>query len=79
MGLTVQEMSELRAGRVPRLDDSHERACAHLVRAMVQGDVDDDTWRAWADAAGKATIFELSTLVGYYATLALQMRVFRVM
>jgi hypothetical protein len=30
------------------------------------------------DALGERTLFELSTLVGYYATLALQLRLFNV-
>jgi 4-carboxymuconolactone decarboxylase len=45
---------------------------------MTQGDVDDTQWQEWAPLAGHVTVFELTTLVGYYTTLALQMRVFRV-
>lgn len=78
VGLTLDELSEIRSGLVPALDDPHERACAHLVRAMVEGDVVDSAWTGWAGTAGKTAVFELTTLVGYYATLALQMRVFRV-
>lgn len=78
VGLTLDEMSRIRSGVVPPLEDPGERACAHLVRAMVDGDVDDDAWAAWADTVGNAAVFELTTLVGYYATVALQMRVFRV-
>lgn len=78
VGLTAEEMSEIRAGRVPPLGDPHEEASAQLVRAMVDGDVDDETWTTWAGTVGKTTVFELTALVGYYATLALQMRVFRV-
>lgn len=78
VGLTDQEISEISAGRVPELEDLHEQACAHLVRAMVDGDVNDEDWAAWAETAGNVAIFELTTLVGYYATLALQLRVFRV-
>lgn len=78
VGLTPDEMYQIRSGRVPPLDDPHERACAHLVSAMVDGDVDDEAWTTWAGTAGDTAVFELSTLVGYYATLALQMRVFRV-
>ncbi|MGI9156407.1 MAG: carboxymuconolactone decarboxylase family protein [Marmoricola sp.] len=77
VGLTDHEVSEISAGRVPALEDPHEQACAHLVRAMVEGDVDDEAWSAWAETSGKSTVFELTTLVGYYATLALQLRVFR--
>jgi 4-carboxymuconolactone decarboxylase len=78
VGLSAEEMSEIRAGGIPALDDPHEQACAHLVRGMVEGDVDDKAWDTWAHVVGAATVFELTTLVGYYATLALQMRVFRV-
>jgi 4-carboxymuconolactone decarboxylase len=77
VGLRADEMSEIRAGRVPTLADPHERACAHLVRSMVEGDVGDEAWANWAHVVGAASVFELTTLVGYYATLALQMRVFR--
>ena len=78
VGLSTDELSEIRAGRVPPLDDMHELACAHLASAMVNGDVDDEAWATWARVVGAATVFELTTLVGYYAMLGLQLRVFRV-
>lgn len=77
-GLTDEELRELREGRAPRLDDPYERACLTLARALVAGDVDDETWAACVPPVDRETVFELSTLVGYYATLALQLRVFRV-
>jgi 4-carboxymuconolactone decarboxylase len=45
---------------------------------MTRGDLSDADWAAASTALSDATIFELSTLVGYYATLALQLRIFRV-
>ncbi|HET6625867.1 MAG TPA: carboxymuconolactone decarboxylase family protein [Nocardioidaceae bacterium] len=78
VGLSEDELAAIRAGRVPVLGDAHENACAHLVRAMVDGDVDDATWDRHAETAGNRTVLELTTVVGYYATLALQLRVFRV-
>lgn len=78
VGLTDDEMAAVRDHRVPDLGDVRELACVLLARALVSGDVDDDTWAASVDALGKSLVFELSTLVGYYAMLALQMRVFRV-
>lgn len=78
VGLTDTELADLRRGEVPPLDDPYERACAHLARAMTRGDVDDAQWRTWVPVIGEATVFELTTLVGYYSTLALQLRVFRV-
>jgi 4-carboxymuconolactone decarboxylase len=44
---------------------------------MLEGDVDDPAWSEFAHTAGLRAVFELATLVGYYATLALQLRVFR--
>jgi 4-carboxymuconolactone decarboxylase len=78
IGLMETEIGLIRIGGIPELSDPRELACAHLVRAMVQGDVDDQTWTTWTPAVDNVTVFELSSLVGYYAGLALQMRIFRV-
>jgi 4-carboxymuconolactone decarboxylase len=78
IGVTEAELSEIWAGRIPELADAHERATAHLTFAMAHGDVSDGDWDRWGSVIGDSTAFELSTLVGYYATLALQLRVFRV-
>ncbi len=78
IGVTDRELAEIWAGGVPELADEHERAAAHLVFAMARGDVSDEEWQRWGSVVGDSTAVELSTLVGYYATLALQLRVFRV-
>lgn len=78
VGLSDDEIAQLRAGEVPTLADPHEQACAHLAKALVSGDVADEAWALHAEFVGAATVFELSTLIGYYATLALQLRAFRV-
>jgi 4-carboxymuconolactone decarboxylase len=78
IGVTEAELADIRAGKIPELVDEHERAAAHLVFAMAHGDVSDSEWNTWGTIVGDSTAFELSTLVGYYATLALQLRVFRV-
>jgi len=78
VGLTEEEVQALREGRVPPLADPAEAACLTLTRALVAGDVDDGTWASCVPPLSEENVFELSTLVGYYATLALQMRVFRV-
>lgn len=77
-GLEEDEIDALRTGIVPALSDAHEAACARLALAMTQGDVTDDQWREDAELVGASTVFELTTIVGYYSTLALQLRVFRV-
>jgi 4-carboxymuconolactone decarboxylase len=76
-GLTENELSAIRERRVPELDDPVELLCAQVARALTDGDVEDALWSTAASTLGEATIFELTTLVGYYATLALQLRVFR--
>ncbi|MFC7716531.1 hypothetical protein [Nonomuraea recticatena] len=43
-------------------------------RLLESGDLTDDEYAA----LDERTLFELTTLVGYYATLAMQLRVYRV-
>ena len=79
VGLTEVELEALRGGRLDVFVDEHEQAVAQITQQLVtSGDLDDDAYRAAVDALGEATLFELLTLVGFYFTLALQMRVFRV-
>ncbi|MEO7753271.1 MAG: carboxymuconolactone decarboxylase family protein [Terracoccus sp.] len=79
VGLTDDELDDLLAGVVGALTDGHERAVADVVRALLDtGDLDDAAFLAAERRLGRAVLFELTTLVGYYATLALQLRVFRV-
>lgn len=77
-GLTEVELAVTRAGGIPPLDDDHEQLCTRLAHALTRGDVDDELWTDAARVVPIETVFELSTLVGYYALLALQLRVFRV-
>ncbi len=77
-GLSEEELSAVSDGRMPELADDRERVCALLTRALVLGDVDDALWARASGVLDQPTIFELTTLVGYYALLALQLRVFRV-
>lgn len=77
-GLSEAEIEAIRGG-----DDEafqgEERVVAGCVRTLAErGDLDDGQYRAAAELLGVPQLFELTTLVGYYATLALQLRVFRV-
>jgi 4-carboxymuconolactone decarboxylase len=78
-GLPSALVEAVRAGGRVEPDDPAERAAAIVVaQLLTTGDVDDD---AWADAVGRlgeAGAVELTTLVGYYGLLAMQMRVLRV-
>ncbi|MFE2431056.1 carboxymuconolactone decarboxylase family protein [Streptomyces sp. NPDC059373] len=76
-GLTDAELLALREGTDPRLTDPAEHAAWSAAHALARPDRLDDAWYTAArDALGERTLFELSTLVGYYATLALQLRLF---
>lgn len=79
-GLTEAELLALRAGRDPRLPDPVERAAWAFTRVLASqsGTLDDHQYATARDALGERTLFELSTLVGYYSTLALQLRLFAV-
>ncbi len=56
-----------------------EAVVARTTAALVaRGDLDDAKYREAVDHLGAPGLFELLTLVGYYATLALQLRVFRI-
>jgi 4-carboxymuconolactone decarboxylase len=78
VGLSDAELADLRAGQHARLP-ADDALVAETTQLLVSGgDLDD---RAYAEAIaglGEAGLFELLTLVGYYSTLALQLRVFRV-
>jgi 4-carboxymuconolactone decarboxylase len=87
VGLTDDELAVIRTGADADIDsaargnwaDPAEQVVVHFVQSLVRdGDVDDDTYAAAVDHLGEAGLFEVLTLVGYYATLALQLRVFRV-
>ncbi len=79
VGLDDEDLAALREGRAPASADEDERAAHAVVRALLDdGDLDDDAYAAVVEHLGEEAVFELSTLVGYYALLALQLRVFRV-
>ena len=79
-GLTDEEIEALRSGADPGFRDKQEQAAYSVVRALTgpAADLDDEEYAAAVAVLGERALVELSTLVGYYATLALQMRIFRV-
>ncbi|HWG63382.1 MAG TPA: carboxymuconolactone decarboxylase family protein [Streptosporangiaceae bacterium] len=79
LGLRVEDFEAIRAGREPELHDEGERAAVRAAWKLVRsGDLDDTDYADLVERLGTEAVFELTTLVGYYATLALQLRVFRV-
>ena len=78
-GLTEPEIEALRAGTDPGFADEPERVAYSVVRSLVgPADLDDQQYDLAVRTLGEQALVELSTLVGYYATLALQLRIFRV-
>jgi 4-carboxymuconolactone decarboxylase len=78
-GLTDTEIAAVNAGTAPELSDPAEAAALELVRVLVaRGDADDAVFDRAVSLNGIEAVVELTTLVGYYVTLALQLRVFRV-
>jgi 4-carboxymuconolactone decarboxylase len=89
VGLGDAELAAVRDGRYTELTAARdgrraalairEAVVARTVAALVaRGDLGDAEYREAVDHIGTPGLFELLTLVGYYATLALQLRVFRV-
>jgi len=79
VGLRDEELAALRDGRPQAFDDASERLVAATTLALTQrSDLSDEEFLAARDGLGNDVLFELTTLVGYYTTLAMQLRVFRV-
>jgi 4-carboxymuconolactone decarboxylase len=78
VGLSDDELAAVREQRWEAFagDEQVIARTAYLLAA--EGDLAADTYAAAVSALGEPGLFELLTLVGYYATLALQLRVFRV-
>jgi 4-carboxymuconolactone decarboxylase len=78
-GLPDALLESVRTSGAVEPEDAGERVVAVAVtQLLTTGDVDDDTWGAAVAALGEAGAVELTTVVGYYSLLALQMRVLRV-
>ena len=78
VGLTDAELRAVRDRDYSHHADPIERTVALTAdRLAWNGDLDDVGYEE-AAVLGEAQLFELVTLVGYYAALALQLRVFRV-
>jgi 4-carboxymuconolactone decarboxylase len=78
-GLPDALVEAVRTGGPVEPDDPAEHAASVAVAQLLAGgDVDDDAWAGAVDTLGEAGAVELTTLVGYYSLLAMQMRVLRV-
>jgi 4-carboxymuconolactone decarboxylase len=79
LGVPPEAVEAIRLGRRPELADPLEEAVVDVTRALLaHEDLDDKAYEHAASVIGEAELVELTTLVGYYATLAMQMRFFGV-
>jgi 4-carboxymuconolactone decarboxylase len=78
LGLDDTDLAGLREGRFDSLTDA-ERLLARTVGLLLaEEDLADAAYQGFTAHFGQSALFELLTLVGYYSTLALQLRVFRI-
>jgi 4-carboxymuconolactone decarboxylase len=78
-GLSDQDLLAVEHGGDLPGQDQVEHAALAATRALVaQGDLDDDAYASAVSVLGERALFEIMTLVGYYRTIALQLRVFRI-
>jgi 4-carboxymuconolactone decarboxylase len=76
-GLQPDELTAIREGDITGFI-GEDFVVASATTQLIAGDLDDALWEEASRVLGAAVVFELSALVGYYSTLALQLRVFRV-
>ncbi|GAA3392903.1 hypothetical protein GCM10020369_56340 [Cryptosporangium minutisporangium] len=76
-GLTDDELAAVRDGSDPASLTGVERVVLRTARALLRDrTLDDAGYEAAVQELGARGLFELTTLVGYYAMLALQLRIF---
>ena len=79
LGVPAEAVEAIRLGRRPELGDVVEQAVVDLTRLLLADEeLDDDAYMRAAALVGEAELVELTTLLGYYGTLATQLRLFRV-
>ena len=78
-GLTDAQIDALAATAEVAFHDPAEAVGLRIVRALLtRADLTDEEYAEGRRVLGDQALVELTALVGYYATLALQLRVFRV-
>lgn len=81
VGLDESELAAIRNGDLSTNDwpDAQELLVAQATQALsTVGDLDDELYSRVVTEFGTAGLMELTSIVGYYAALALQLRVLRV-
>jgi len=78
-GITDAEMAAIASQSPLSLNDPIEACVLTASRALlVEGDLTDSLYADTVKILGEAGLVELSTVIGYYSLVALQLRLFRV-
>ena len=76
-GLSREDLDALAAGQPPALTTETERAIYAVTRrVLAAGALDDDEYAQAVSVLGTGGLFELTTLIGWYSMLAIQLSVF---
>ncbi|MFD4402237.1 carboxymuconolactone decarboxylase family protein [Nocardia sp. NPDC058499] len=78
LGVTDEQLAGIRDGDYAVLDPAEAVIARAADEMVVSGDLSDATFAELQASIGTAQVFELTAVVGYYALLALQLRVLRV-
>ena len=79
-GLSPDDLGALAAGQPPALTTQAERVTYAVTRAVLtDGTLDDEQYAQAAGVLGAGQLFELTTLIGWYSMVAVQLAVFGLM
>jgi 4-carboxymuconolactone decarboxylase len=78
-GLTAAELGAIATGADLTLRDPRESVVLNTTRTLLEtGTLDADAYDTAVQVLGEGRLFELTTLIGYYSLLAMQMSAFDV-
>lgn len=76
-GLSPEDLGALAGGQAPALTTAVEQAVYAVTRrVLAAGTLDDDEYARAASVLGAAGLLELTTLIGWYSMVAVQLAVF---
>jgi len=79
LGIDAEVLETIARGERPALEDEVEQVAFDLAMTILEGgDVDDEEWSRISTRLAVPELVELTTLVGFYSTLAMQLRLFHV-
>jgi 4-carboxymuconolactone decarboxylase len=76
IGLSDEELAALRAGEPVGADEQERATVAYARNLVATWDTNNELYDTAVSLLGERHVFELTALVGYYSTLALQLQVY---